>query len=249
LEAERNMIRIAVTVVIVTLMVSLFGCGEAMVRVAELPTFEVGDKWIYEGIITPGEEVEDIENHEDIVTIEFTLTIEVAETDIVEGRDCWVMKYEGGLTGDELHVSTLKIDKSTLFPLEQQDLPQLEPPEMPDGLTVRTVQTVSYEFPDCSFWPLETGKEIKVVEHITRTTTYSDTGDTDTETETRTTTYRVEKVEGITVPAGTFMCFKIVRYNEAGKRVETRWYSEEAKWYVKVIGHPWSILELKSYSL
>ncbi|MCJ7813574.1 DUF3108 domain-containing protein, partial [bacterium] len=50
-------------------------------------------------------------------------------------------------------------------------------------------------------------------------------------------TYIVEKIEEIEVPAGTFNCFRIVKYNEDGDKEVTWWYSDDAKTNIKEFEH------------
>ena len=79
-------------------------------------------------------------------------------------------------------------------------------------------------------------------------TTYM--GETETDSVTETTIFKVEKVEEITVDAGTFNCFRIVEYDEDGNKLNTYWHSDTVKQNVKEINHEdGSTVELKSYSL
>jgi hypothetical protein len=71
-------------------------------------------------------------------------------------------------------------------------------------------------------------RECQVVETIT--STIKQTGESNTETNTY--TFKVENIEQITVPAGTFKCFKIVMYDKDGKPVITEWESDETKMYM-----------------
>jgi len=77
------------------------------------------------------------------------------------------------------------------------------------------------------------------------------------EDETTTTTrIKVEAVENITVPAGTFSCYKIVIYDENGQNIlSTRWFSMEAKTAVRIENYEagefqiFETAELLSYSV
>jgi hypothetical protein len=94
----------------------------------------------------------------------------------------------------------------------------------------------SYEFLGKPYYPLQVGKECKVTKTETRTTTML--GKTQTETETINYTYKVERIEEITVPAGKFRCFKIVQYDNSGKALSTHWESNSVRRYeVKSIDH------------
>ena len=93
-----------------------------------------------------------------------------------------------------------------------------------------------YKFPDGSYYPLQLGKEGKVIHTETRTTTMI--GKTRTESIKNEYHYKVERLEEITVPAGTFKCFKIVHYNNNGKAISTHYESDRVTQYeVKSIDH------------
>ena len=52
------------------------------------------------------------------------------------------------------------------------------------------------------------------------------------------------------MPAGTFRCFKGVKYDEHGVVLEVKWYSDEVKAYVKSVDRESDeVMELKSYSV
>ena len=55
-------------------------------------------------------------------------------------------------------------------------------------------------------------------------------------------TVSVENMENITVPAGTFTCFRVVAYGEYDEIIGTVWYSDEVKYWVKI-----GEMELLSY--
>ena len=76
-------------------------------------------------------------------------------------------------------------------------------------------------------------------------------GNQETEENTETYTYVVEAIEPVTVPAGTFRAFKVVKYDEDGEPSETTWSSDAIKGFdVKTIDHEeGETFELTSYSL
>lgn len=85
---------------------------------------------------------------------------------------------------------------------------------------------------------------------MTETKTEISAGETKKETTTSVLTLRVEGREQITVPAGTFDCFKIVRYDEGGSALKTEWYSDRTKANAKTIDHESGYTEeLVSYSV
>lgn len=218
---------VIIQLVVVLLIGAMFtaGCGEkGESPVAELPTFEIGNAWEYRWVTGGGE---------------YTLTTGVIDEGVVDGKEYWGTLSSISPDLPDLQGSlTSKIDKSTHLQLEEET----------QYTTHSEVLSSSYEFPEGPYWPLEEGKEIKMIVSTTRTITIVDTGATDTVTETTTGIAKVEKVEEITVPAGTFTSFKVVHYDDYGKKLRTWWHSEEVKWDVKQIDNiNGDILELKSY--
>lgn len=208
------------------------GCGDngsAEVITEPLPVLKTGDQWI-SGVTSNG--------------IEYTLTTEITGEDVIDGIDCFIVEasFEPSF-GGIMDTTTLKYNKETMLPLtvqtsgEYMDMPYI------------VAGSYSYEFPGASRYPREVGKEYEVMETLTKSTTM--VGEITTETEENTYIYKIEKVEEITVPAGTFECFKEVQYSKTGMTaLETTWYSETAKFSVKKIDHETGdTTELKSYSL
>ncbi len=211
-------------VLLIAMMVAGAACDNEK---GELPTLEVGDEWVHKWVVEG---------------VEHTVTIEVTGEDIVDGKESYVTEasFYPPLYG-AIDSATLKIAKASLLVLSVQMRGTME------GLSFSAVTTSSY-FMNGSPWPLEVGKEVTVTETSTTTTTVM--GETETEKEAETTTHKVEKIEEVTVSAGTFKSFKIVEYDEAGKKIFTRWYSDKVKEDVKWIDHEdGTIGELISYSL
>ncbi len=141
---------------------------------------------------------------------------------------------------------TARMDKSTLEVLHAQTRGEV------NGVNYSAVVTSQQQYLDGTYWPLVVGKETKLVE--TRTTVVSYLGESgmqdETGTETNTWTYTVDRVEEITVTAGTFRCFVIVKRDDSGDKVQTDWYSDKVGRYVKRTEHEsGDTTELKSYSL
>ena len=96
-------------------------------------------------------------------------------------------------------------------------------------------------------YPLSVGKTWAVTENVTVT---GGMVQNQTTTGTFRYTYEVKKVESITVPAGTFQCFKIVQYNSSNSVVYTRWVTDvTGVSAVKEIDSAGVTSELMSYSL
>ena len=199
------------------------------VREGVLPTLFIGDKWVSK-VISEG--------------VEYTMTLEVTGEDVTDGKNCYVMEgsFEPPVEGILSSVSA-KFDKATMFTVRLQMSGEYM------NVPFVSALTWSYEFPGELPYPLEVGKEFEVVE--TETTTVKIMGETETETVTDTYTYKVERIEEITVPAGVFRCFKIVKYDKDGTAVSTCWDSDKVKQYdVKSIDHETEeVTELISYSI
>ena len=135
-----------------------------------------------------------------------------------------------------------KLDKLTLNTLRIQ---------ISGGTGVPFVGVVTYSYAPIGVtkYPLVVGKEITFTE--TETSDITVLGEKETTSETSTYTYKVESIEQVTVPAGTFRCFKVVKYDEGGSAIETRWGSDAVKGFeVKGIDHEsGDTSELISYSL
>ncbi len=199
------------------------------VREGMLPTLSIGDKWVSK-FISEG--------------IEYTMTLEVTGEDVTDGKDCYIVEgsFEPPVEGF-IDTVTAKYDKATMHPVRMQMSGEYE------GKPFIAASSWSYDLTGDPTYPLEVGKEIEVVE--TETTTIKMLGETETETVTNTYIYKVEKIEEITVPAGTFRCFKIAKYDEAGTKVSTSWTSDKVKQVdVKTINHETEeVTELISYSI
>ena len=202
----------------------------ATVTVTEglLPTLNVGDRWVY--TMTSNSHL-------------YTYTSEVTKQQTIDGKECYLLDvsldppYAGFMTGGEVW-----IEKETLWIRKSQMLGEYM------GLPWLVSSDCSTEGPP--LFPLEVGKEVEVTQTITQTRTMQ--GTTQTETGSATGTFIVEKIEVITVPAGTFRCFKIVEYDEHGTPVDTGWYSDKVKSidYVKSIDlETGDTTELVSYSV
>lgn len=195
----------------------------------ELPILDTGDKWVAR-VISEG--------------VEHTMTVEVTGEDIIGGKDCYVVESSidppaQGIIGS----ATAKLDKATM------DAIRIETSGEYMGAPYSIASRVSYQYTRSLPYPLEVGKEFEVIE--TETSDYTIMGETETENITNIYTYKVERIEEVTVPAGVFRCFKVVQYDEQGTALSTEWHSPETKHYtVKELDHDTGdVIELISYSL
>ena len=193
-----------------------------------LPILNTGDKWVSR-FVSEG--------------IEYTMTMEVTGEDVTDGKDCYVCEISLAppiaLGMDKM---ASRIDKETL------ETVRMEGSGIYNGMPLEIRSSYSQQFTEPPF-PLVVGKEWEVVEAENTTTTAM--GQTNTETETNINRHKVEKMEQITVPAGTFRCFKIVQYDKNGNPINTSWVSDETKLIsVKEADHETGeVFELVSYSV
>lgn len=197
--------RVAIVLSVAALLIAtVIGLGCSKAKEGRLPTYKVGDKWTYEGVVEGSR---------------YSITLEVTGESTVEGKDCWVVKqtYSPAFMG--ITSGTVKYDKSNWFAVDTQVTGSMQ------GITFSGSVVHSYDPSDAACFPLELGREVGVTETTTRTATAA--GTTKKTTETKTHTYKVEAVEEITVEAGTFKCFKIT------DGASIRWYSDKVKQEVK----------------
>ena len=222
-----------------------FTAESPVVREGVLPTLFIGDKWVY---------------RETAQGLEATPTYEVTGEDVTDGKNCYVMRLSVEYSKRESpwafpsppNPLNMTVTVTEKFDRETMQMIMDEQPLL-DGTGV-LVHTQSYKFPNGLPYPLEVGKECKFV--VTGTTTQTKMGQSKTDKGTGTVVRKVEGIEEVTVPAGTFRCFKITTYYYVGdNRINsgTSWYSDKVKFDVKrtvpgndALGHE---IVLVSYSI
>jgi hypothetical protein len=176
---------------------------------------------------------------------EITATVDMGQSDesdsyVLElsSEDDLFSKFEG----------TMLIDKETMLPVMTETTGEVD---MGIVYPFEMKATYSYTLPPEERFPLAVGKEFRVEETVTvEGTEYEEPQTTE-----GTYIYRVETIKDIRVDAGTFRCFEIVKYDDAGTTaMGTAWISSEVKgWWVEVSGNTtaplWADSELVSYSL
>lgn len=224
---------------------------------AEPPELEVGDRWAYIDTFLMGD-------------LEGQHTGFMRKGVIGDSGDTWLVtvSFEPNTisAGDPLWMEearTVEVAKATLLGVFMEATgmrPCRADPAGPEFASPYVSRTnYSYEFLDGPLWPLSVGKKVRIIERWSTTEEY--TCDTDQKAHSSSSTvvytYEVERVESITVPAGTFRCFKILRYVEGtDKGIYARWYSPDVRNTVKITeiysaeGYDSSYTrELESYSL
>ena len=146
-----------------------------------------------------------------------------------------------------LYKKTCQVDKTTM-----QNIGYKESLIYTNGTVYRNkTMNASYNY-SVKPYPLSVGKTWTVTVNITTTGSLSEQKQTITETYSY--IYKVEKVESIKVPAGTFQCFKIVTYSyysDTNLALYTEWVTDVSGGVdVKQIDNDSGITtELVSYSL
>jgi len=217
-------------------MVSLVGvvaCGEEEVREGQLPTCQLGDKWVWSYVM--GETTS-------------TLTQEVIGEETVEGRNCYVidMSFDppSSWTYDDVVCTATSMkhwaDKATgLLGVKTESSYSC------NGTDYTSTANHSYD-PWTSLFPLEVGKEVETESTTIQYSDGSQFGDPMVTTE----IYAIVSQENVTVAAGTFSCWKMTMYDSATDATQTMWYSDQVKSMVKMIDAEGNtIMELQSYSV
>ena len=201
--------------------------GSSGAATGVLPVLKTGDTWTQK-VTTGG--------------AQYTFVTSVTGEEVFQGIDCYVV--EASITPPLDGASKLyaKIDKSTLDAVTNDGAGQLSGTSFTLNITMLHKYSVQP-------YPLSVGKTWVDTKNSTSTATAM--GKTQTQTETNVYTYEVEKTETITVAAGTFNCFKIVKYNDNHSVLDTRWVADATKCFeVREIDNESDMeYELTSYSV
>ena len=110
--------------------------------------------------------------------------------------------------------------------------------------------TAVYQDSGDLLYPVTVGKECRQVE--LQTLTWGNESISQSQNSTTTTVTKVEKTEKITVAAGTFDCFKLLKYDDSGNLTQISWRSNDTKMFqVKMedTAEPDAVYELVSFSV
>jgi hypothetical protein len=216
---------VSILVLIICVVGPLAGCG-AKQQEGRLPAFSIGDKWVSRWS-TGGKE--------------HTVTSEITGEAVVEGKSCWIMTttfdppYTGQITSminnyDKTNMNIVKMDLVTT--------------------TAGQFNTAVYQTTGDRLYPVTVGEQCR--ETDLQTMTWGNDTISQSQNSTTTTVTKVEKIETITVPAGTFECFKLLKYNDKGELIQISWRSNTTKMFqVKMEdpSEPAAVYELVSYSV
>jgi len=184
--------------------------GNLVVSEGVLPTLYVGDQWIYREI-SEG--------------IAYTVTQRVVGEELIQGKQCYIIERTYDPPQSGISKETFWVEKATLDAIRMQYSVEVS------GVTLTCSIVAESEYSGDQRWPRKVANEWTEIATVTRT--YEALGDTDTETFSLTLHYKVEKIEEVTVGAGTFRCFKIV-ISQDGVVTDTYWYADKAKAEVKI---------------
>ncbi len=194
-----------------------------------LPILKVGDTWTRRNSVNGSE---------------FTEVSIVTGERVYNGIDCYTLQQTFTPAFYGASTSTMQVDKTTL------NLVGTEESGSMNGVDFALTANVSRDY-SVKPYPLSVGKTWTIIANTTTTTRRM--GRSNISTEIDNDTYKVEKMESITVPAGTFQCFKIVEYSSTNAVVDTQWVTDvDGRWIVKGITNMYGITldsELTSYSL
>jgi len=209
---------------------ALLAEAQAELIPGRLPILHVGDWWIME-----------------IVFNETTYIVTMNLTGEGPNYYVWYSEYNPPFMG--MYNSTDWIDKSTINPMWSQG--QSEYTYDNTTITYTYNMTFLYTYYAGVPFPLIVGKEFNMTEIMTYTTTMDNI--TYAYEYNMSYVFEVETIESVTVPAGTFTCFKVNMWNATGGALAyTMWYSDEAKTWVKYVDYtttPEMRYELKDYSV
>jgi len=209
---------------------ALLAEAQAELMPGRVPILHVGDWWIMEFVFNE---------------TTYTLTQNITG----EGPDYYVIYQEYNPPYQGRSNMTQQVDKSTTNPIWGQGQSEYTY----DNTTITYTYNITffYTYYGGVQFPMIVGKEFNMTEIMTYTMTMDNT----TYTYEYNTSYvsKVETIESVTVPAGTFTCFKINMWNAtSGDLIYTAWYSDEAKTWVKYVDYtttPETTAELKDYSV
>lgn len=221
-------------------------CGNSVQAPSgELPVWKVGDTWtIKQTLKWPY-------LNESITTIVCSVTGE----QVYNGTDCYIVNrqittQDTSTTPESVYNVTNVFDKATLrvIGIEQSTNSMNWSSTMCSTIVINTSVNYSVEP-----YPLSMGKTWTTNEN--KTTSCAGIpipfGENQSTTESTNYIYKVEGIESVTVPAGTFNCFKIVIYNSENDVLQTEWITDVTRGFtVKRSSSQIDFIEeLMSYSL
>ena len=220
----KTKILVSLVLVLVFLASALAGCAPSVN--GDMPKYAVGDTWVSRWI-TEGST--------------YTVTTIVTGEQVVNGKNCWIFTTTFDPAYQNVVSVTNQYDKSNMD-IVRSDYKT----DKPDG----SFTSIGYEVVGKPFYPLKVGKVVTETDYME--TVYGNKSLATSENTTQITATLVEKTETVTVAAGTFHCFKVIKYDDSGNVTGTTWRSDKTKLFqVKATdaSSPNDTYELVSYSL
>jgi len=148
--------------------------------------------------------------------VETTSFQTVTGEQVFNGIDCYTVE-QTSTTNGVTYTTTLAVDESTLQAIGAEISGSI------NGTVSTATMNMSYDY-SVEPYPLSVGKTWAAT--VTTTAASSLTEQNQTTTETEMYNYKVERVESITVPAGKFRCFKIMKYSNDNSILTTQWVTD-----------------------
>jgi hypothetical protein len=188
-----------VILVILCLVLAVSCAGQA--PSGTLPVWKVGDSWTMRTMA---------------YGVETTSFQTVTGEQVFNGIDCYIAEQTSTTSG-VTYTTTLAVDESTLQAIGAEISSSI------NGTVSTATVNMSYDY-SVEPYPLSVGKTWAAT--INTTATGSLTWQIQTTTETEMYNYKVEKVESVTVPAGKFRCFKIMKYSNGNSILTIQWVTD-----------------------
>ena len=145
--------------------------------------------------------------------VETTSFQTVTGEQVFNGIDCYTVE-QTSTTNGVTYTTTLAVDESTLQAVGAEISSSI------DGTVSTATMNLSYDY-SIEPYPLRVGKTWAAT--LNTTTTVLTMGQDQTTTETDMYNYKVEKAESVTVLAGKFRCFKIMKYSGDNSILTIQW--------------------------
>lgn len=200
------------------------GCSPALN--GALPQFAIGDQWV---------------SSWHIGGVAYTVTSTITGEETIGGKNCWVMETVYDPPYLNSVVSTTNKYEKTNLDIVSVYYHTNQPGEF---------TSITFQVCGTPYYPLSVGKESQEIDFQTIATGNATISSTQNSTITFTT--KVEKIETITVKAGTFQCFKVLKYDDQGNLLQTAWRSDKTKLFQVKMTDPAdenAVYELVSYAV
>lgn len=162
----------------------------------------------------------------EIENMRYTMIVRFVGESVIEEKSYYQLDYFfDPPMGGFLTMSKAWLKKDALVPVKIQYF---------QGDNFLSEIVITYMFSE-NMWPLKVGKEFTLIENRI------------VEGMTQSYLVKVDAIEDVITPAGTFECPKIVYYRD-NIIAKTEWYASQIGWYVKTVDNQFKrVIELQSY--